>query len=255
MHRELHHRRTSGPPKSPPRRREETERTGLAARTATERFWTKRAFWAAGAAKEREMRAAILLEIEREGKTIFSRPRAEGVQKWSARSPLAAWGSTKRLRAGEIAAATVGSKDYPGSQLSIGLVKWSAGRVDSRRSRMTRQRFATSRSARMTPERPTRSARACFRRAPARRRTSQRALPLWLLCSKKRTSADAAQPSWEQEMRTFLAKLASIRKNEDPRMSFTTPEFRDSQRQFAEHFKARPASTAACLILHAPVPA
>lgn len=46
-----------------------------------------------------------------------------------------------------------------------------------------------------------------------------------------------------QEMRTFVGKLAAIRKNEDPRMSFTTPEFKDSQRQFQEHFKARAPST------------
>ena len=42
-----------------------------------------------------------------------------------------------------------------------------------------------------------------------------------------------------QAMRRHTDKLADLRKNEDPRMSFTTPAFREQQRVFAEHFKAR----------------
>lgn len=40
-------------------------------------------------------------------------------------------------------------------------------------------------------------------------------------------------------MRAHTEKLANYRKNEDPRMSFTTPEFKEASRQFSEAFKVR----------------
>jgi hypothetical protein len=41
-----------------------------------------------------------------------------------------------------------------------------------------------------------------------------------------------------QEMRQHTKRLADMRKFEDPRLSFSTPEFRESQRIFTENFKA-----------------
>jgi hypothetical protein len=40
-----------------------------------------------------------------------------------------------------------------------------------------------------------------------------------------------------QEMRQHTKRLADMRKFEDPRLSFSTPEFRESQRIFTENFK------------------
>ncbi|GMH33885.1 hypothetical protein BSKO_01719 [Bryopsis sp. KO-2023] len=40
-----------------------------------------------------------------------------------------------------------------------------------------------------------------------------------------------------KEMKTHLKKLEDMRKNEDPRLSFSTPEFKDAQRTFTENFK------------------
>lgn len=40
-----------------------------------------------------------------------------------------------------------------------------------------------------------------------------------------------------EEMRAHTKKLTDLRKNEDPRLSFSTPEFRESQRLFTEAFK------------------
>ena len=34
-------------------------------------------------------------------------------------------------------------------------------------------------------------------------------------------------------------QLEEMRKNEDPRLSFSTPEFKEAQRQFTDGFKAR----------------
>lgn len=39
------------------------------------------------------------------------------------------------------------------------------------------------------------------------------------------------------EMKAHTAKLAELRKHEDPRLSFSTPEFREAQRIFTENFK------------------
>ncbi|GHP09893.1 hypothetical protein PPROV_000862800 [Pycnococcus provasolii] len=40
-----------------------------------------------------------------------------------------------------------------------------------------------------------------------------------------------------EEMRLHTKKLRDMRKNEDPRLSFCTPEFREAQRVFTENFK------------------
>ena len=40
-----------------------------------------------------------------------------------------------------------------------------------------------------------------------------------------------------EEMRAHTEKLAAHRKNEDPRLSFTTPEFKEASRIFTENFK------------------
>ena len=42
-----------------------------------------------------------------------------------------------------------------------------------------------------------------------------------------------------QEMRAHTERLAQFRKQEDPRLSFTTPEFKEASRQFQEAFKVR----------------
>ncbi|KAL4436801.1 hypothetical protein ABPG75_003940 [Micractinium tetrahymenae] len=39
------------------------------------------------------------------------------------------------------------------------------------------------------------------------------------------------------EMRQHIKKLEEMRKNEDPRLSFSTPEFKEAQRQFTDAFK------------------
>lgn len=39
------------------------------------------------------------------------------------------------------------------------------------------------------------------------------------------------------EMRQHIKKLEDMRKNEDPRLSFSTPEFKEAQRVFTENFK------------------
>merc|ERR1712060_659935 len=45
------------------------------------------------------------------------------------------------------------------------------------------------------------------------------------------------QMSLLDEMRQHTKKLSDQRKNEDPRLSFSTPEFREAQRIFTENFK------------------
>ncbi len=40
------------------------------------------------------------------------------------------------------------------------------------------------------------------------------------------------------EMRGTLRKLQEARRTEDPRLSFSTPEFKEAQRTFTEGFKA-----------------
>ncbi|PRW57736.1 hypothetical protein C2E21_3641 [Chlorella sorokiniana] len=39
------------------------------------------------------------------------------------------------------------------------------------------------------------------------------------------------------EMRQHIKKLEEMRKNEDPRLSFSTPEFKEAQRVFTDNFK------------------
>lgn len=39
------------------------------------------------------------------------------------------------------------------------------------------------------------------------------------------------------EMRQHVKKLEDMRKNEDPRLSFSTPEFKEAQRTFTDGFK------------------
>ncbi|KAI8102684.1 hypothetical protein M9434_005483 [Picochlorum sp. BPE23] len=39
------------------------------------------------------------------------------------------------------------------------------------------------------------------------------------------------------EMRQHIKKLEDMRKNEDPRLSFSTPEFKEAQRTFTDAFK------------------
>lgn len=90
----------------------------------------------------------------------------------------------------------------------------------------------------MTRRPPTRSGRASCRRVPP-----LGALPLPREGAGSRGVQDRdrepERPTRTQEMKAFMKKLADIRKNEDPRMSFTTPEFKDAQRQFQDQFKAR----------------
>ena len=40
-----------------------------------------------------------------------------------------------------------------------------------------------------------------------------------------------------EEMRKHTEKLEKMREHEDPRLSFTTPEFKEAQRIFQENFK------------------
>ena len=42
-----------------------------------------------------------------------------------------------------------------------------------------------------------------------------------------------------QEMREHTEALAKQRKHEDPRLSFSTPEYKDFSRKFAEQFKKK----------------
>ncbi|KAL0044053.1 hypothetical protein WJX82_006009 [Trebouxia sp. C0006] len=39
------------------------------------------------------------------------------------------------------------------------------------------------------------------------------------------------------EMRAHIKKLEEMRKNEDPRLSFSTPEFKEAQRMFTDNLK------------------
>lgn len=48
---------------------------------------------------------------------------------------------------------------------------------------------------------------------------------------------DREQSSLLAEMRQHLHKLQSARASEDPRLSFSTPEFKEAQRTFTENFK------------------
>ncbi|KAL6760919.1 hypothetical protein V8C86DRAFT_3132189 [Haematococcus lacustris] len=41
-----------------------------------------------------------------------------------------------------------------------------------------------------------------------------------------------------REMKEHLKKLQDLRRTEDPRLSFSTPEFKDAQRTFTDNFKA-----------------
>eukprot|EP01024_Parvocaulis_polyphysoides_P048891 TRINITY_DN468_c0_g2_i5.p3 TRINITY_DN468_c0_g2~~TRINITY_DN468_c0_g2_i5.p3 ORF type:complete len:123 (-),score=17.94 TRINITY_DN468_c0_g2_i5:818-1162(-) len=45
------------------------------------------------------------------------------------------------------------------------------------------------------------------------------------------------QTSLLEEMRAQVKKLEELTKNEDPRISFTTPEFKEAQRVFSENLK------------------
>ena len=40
-------------------------------------------------------------------------------------------------------------------------------------------------------------------------------------------------------MRQHTKRLEQMREHEDPRLSFTTPEFKEAQRVFQENYKAR----------------
>merc|ERR1712017_49788 len=48
---------------------------------------------------------------------------------------------------------------------------------------------------------------------------------------------DKEQMSLLEEMRRHVKKLEDLRKHEDPRLSFSTPEFREAQRVFTDNFK------------------
>ncbi|GAX72773.1 hypothetical protein CEUSTIGMA_g229.t1 [Chlamydomonas eustigma] len=48
---------------------------------------------------------------------------------------------------------------------------------------------------------------------------------------------DREQTALLTEMRSHLKKLQDQRRNEDPRLSFSTPEFKEAQRVFTENFK------------------
>ncbi|BDA40818.1 hypothetical protein COCOBI_01-4720 [Coccomyxa sp. Obi] len=48
---------------------------------------------------------------------------------------------------------------------------------------------------------------------------------------------DKGQQALLEEMRAHLKKLEEMRKNEDPRLSFSTPEFKEAQRIFTDNFK------------------
>lgn len=50
-----------------------------------------------------------------------------------------------------------------------------------------------------------------------------------------------------EEMRQHVKKLEDMRKNEDPRLSFSTPEFKEAQRIFTDGFKVSKESS--CMVL------
>jgi hypothetical protein len=50
---------------------------------------------------------------------------------------------------------------------------------------------------------------------------------------------DKEQQALLEEMRAHLKKLQEMRRDEDPRLSFSTPEFKEAQRVFTDNFKVR----------------
>lgn len=50
---------------------------------------------------------------------------------------------------------------------------------------------------------------------------------------------DKEQMSLLEEMKAHTEKLEKMREFEDPRLSFTTPEFKEAQRIFQENYKVR----------------
>merc|ERR1712118_631912 len=56
-------------------------------------------------------------------------------------------------------------------------------------------------------------------------------------CEKRVDPNNAEQMSLLEEMRAHTKKLEDMRKHEDPRLSFATPEFREAQRVFTDNFK------------------
>ena len=48
-----------------------------------------------------------------------------------------------------------------------------------------------------------------------------------------------------RELLLPVLQLEEMRKNEDPRLSFSTPEFKEAQRVFTDNFKVRLACTSA----------
>ena len=50
---------------------------------------------------------------------------------------------------------------------------------------------------------------------------------------------DGEQQELLGAMRSQLKKLQAMRRNEDPRLSFSTPEFKEAQRTFTDNFKVR----------------
>ncbi|KAF5831592.1 hypothetical protein DUNSADRAFT_12926 [Dunaliella salina] len=48
---------------------------------------------------------------------------------------------------------------------------------------------------------------------------------------------DKEQQELVSEMRAHLKKLQDMRQTEDPRLSFSTPEFKEAQRVFTDNFK------------------
>jgi len=51
---------------------------------------------------------------------------------------------------------------------------------------------------------------------------------------------DKEQQDLLEQMRQHTKRLEQMREHEDPRLSFTTPEFKEAQRVFQENYKARP---------------
>ena len=68
---------------------------------------------------------------------------------------------------------------------------------------------------------------------------------------------DKEQVSLLEEMKQHEQYLRRMRQAEDPRLSFSTPEFKEASRVFTENFKVRVprASRAACLLCRARLPA
>ncbi|KAK9829440.1 hypothetical protein WJX72_005885 [[Myrmecia] bisecta] len=54
---------------------------------------------------------------------------------------------------------------------------------------------------------------------------------------KRADPSDRQQQALLEEMRAHVKKLEEMRKNEDPRLSFSTPEFKEAQRLFTDGFK------------------